>query len=144
MISLKEITIDNLGDVIALQVADSQTDLVFSNAISIAQSKVQPECIPLAIYKDDTPVGFLMYCIDRDDGEYWLYRLMIDHRFQGKGYARQAMQLLIHTIKQDRSRRKMLLGVDKSGDAAIALYESLGFVFTGQTFGKERIMQLTY
>ena len=144
MITLREITIDNFWEIIDLKVSDDQTDLVTSNAVSIAQAKVQPECIPLGIYKDDTPVGFLMYCIDRDDGEYWLYRLMIDKRYQGNGYAKDAMTLIINLIKEDDTKNRILLGVDLAGKVSVKLYESFGFIFTGQVFGKEHIMQLCY
>ena len=144
MISLREITTNNFWDIIDLKVKDDQIDLVTSNAVSIAQSKVQPECIPLGIYKDDTPVGFLMYCIDRDDGNYWIYRLMIDKNYQGNGYAKEAMNIIINIIKADKSKHQILLGVDKDGDISIKLYERLGFVFNGQVFGKESIMQLGY
>jgi len=144
MISLREITIDNFWDIISLNVSDDQANLVVSNAISIAQSRVQPECIPLGIYNYDTPVGFIMYCIDRDDGEYWLYRLMIDKRYQGNGYSKEAMNLVLGKIKEDKTKRRVLLGVDISGKASVKLYESLGFKFNGQVFGKESIMQLDY
>lgn len=98
MVTLKEITVDNFWDIIELEVGDDQRDLVTSNAVSIAQAKVQPECVPLAVYDGDVPVGFIMYCIDRDDGEYWIYRLMTDKRHQRKGYARQAMLLALAEI----------------------------------------------
>ena len=144
MISLREVNADNFWDIVSLEVSENQQELVTSNAVSIAQSKVQPECIPLAIYREDTPVGFLMYCIDRDDGEYWIYRLMIDKRFQGNGYSKEAMMLVLDIIKEDKNRNKVLLGVDISGTVSVKLYESLGFVFNGQVFGKEHIMQLEY
>lgn len=85
-----------------------------------------------------------MYCIDRDDGNYWIYRLMIDKNFQGNGYAKEAMNLVINIIKADKSKHKILLGVNKDGDISVKLYERLGFVFNGQVFGKESIMQLGY
>lgn len=140
MIHLKEINTENFWDIISLSVCKDQEDLVTSNAVSIAQAKVQPECLPLAVYSDDVPVGFLMYCVDRDDDEYWLYRLMIDQQYQGKGYGRAAMNLLLKRIGEDKSRNKVFLGVDPSGDSSVKLYQSLGFVFTGQVFGKEHIM----
>lgn len=142
MIALKEITPENFWDIIELKVHPQQQEWVLPNAVSIAQAKVQPECIPLAIYSDDQPVGFVMYCLDRDDGEYWIYRLMIDARFQGKGYGRRAMEQVVASIRRDGSTRKIYLGVHSDGHAAIRLYESLGFVFNGQVFGGERIMVL--
>jgi diamine N-acetyltransferase len=47
-------------------------------------------------------------------------------------------------IKEDTSKHKILLGVDKAGDISIKLYEDLGFSFNGQVFGKEHIMILKY
>ena len=144
MVRLEAIDSENFWDVIDLKVKETQSDLVTSNAVSIAQSKVQPECIPLAIYEEEALVGFLMYCIDSDDSEYWLYRLMIDEKYQGKGYSKMAMNLLLETIKLDKTRHKVYLGVDRDGIASVKLYEGLGFKFNGQVFGKEHIMVLEY
>ncbi|MBU5675423.1 GNAT family N-acetyltransferase [Alkaliphilus sp. MSJ-5] len=143
-ITLREITADNFWDIIELNVSEEQKELVASNAVSIAQSKVQPECIPMAIYSDDIPVGFIMYCIDRDDNEYWIYRLMIDKKFQSKGFGRRAMEIVINIIKKDCSRNKIYLGVDKQGVASVKLYEVLGFRFNGKVYGKEHIMVMEY
>jgi len=144
MIKLKEVNAENFWDIINLEVTQEQIDLVASNAVSLAQSTVQPECIPCAIYENETPVGFLMYCVDRDDSEYWIYRLMIDKQHQSKGYGREAMELVLDIIKQDNTRNKVYLGVDKAGIASVKLYESLGFKYNGQVFGKEYIMVLEY
>jgi len=144
LIQLKEITAENFWDIIDLEVSEDQNGLVTSNAVSIAQAKVQPECRPLAVYNDDIPVGFVMYCIDRDDGEYWIYRLMIDKRYQSKGYGRAAMNLMLDEIKKDTGRHRVFLGVDPLGIASVKLYESLGFSYNGQIFGKEHIMVLEY
>ena len=61
MILFKEITKDNFWDCIELSVLNEQVDFVTSNAVSIAQSKIQPECIPLAVYDDEVMVGFVLY-----------------------------------------------------------------------------------
>ncbi len=144
MVTLQEITVENFDCVIGLQVADDQRNLVASNVESIAQAWVQPECIPLAIYKADTPVGFVMYCVDRDDGEYWLYRLMIDKEHQGQGYGRAAMEQVLARVKSDSAHHRIFLGVDQAGVASLALYQALGFQFDGRIYGKEHIMVLEY
>ena len=131
MMELRPITADNYWQIIDLTVREGQEEFVTSNAVSLGQAYAQPECKPLAIYAGETPVGFLMYCIDRDDSEYWLYRLMIDRGYQGRGYARAALRQWIANIQKDTARHKILLGVDKRGEAAIKLYQSLGFQFTG-------------
>lgn len=144
MVTLQAITPENFWEVVELAVTAQQDGLVASNAVSIGQAYVQPELEPLAIYSGDKPVGFLMYCIDRDDGEYWLYRLMIDRRYQGRGYAKDALLQAIRRMQQDKTRHKILLGVERRGEAAVGLYHACGFRFTGQVFGKEHIMCLDY
>jgi len=144
MVNLMEIDRENFWDIIALEVEDEQNDLVTSNAVSIAQSKVQPECVPLAIYHSGEPVGFVMYCIDCNDDEYWIYRLMIDKRFQNRGFGKRALELVLDEIKKDKTRSRVFLGVDPAGAASVRVYEALGFKFTGEVYGKERIMVHEY
>lgn len=140
----KEITRENFWECIELSVAEEQAGFVASNAVSIAQSKVQRECIPLAVYDDELMVGFIMYCIDEDDGEYWIYRIMIDRQYQSKGYGKETLKKLLEIIKEDKSHNKIFLGVSKENTYAVRLYKSFGFDFNGQVFGKEHIMKLDY
>jgi diamine N-acetyltransferase len=144
LIEFREITKENFWECVKLSVSKEQAAFVVSNAISIAQAKVQPECIPLAVYDNDSMVGFLMYCIDEDDGEYWIYRMMVDEKYQSKGYGKQMMDKLLGLIQQDRTRNKIFLGVHKESINAVKLYKRFGFYFTGQVFGNEHIMRLDY
>ena len=144
MVSLKEINTENFWEVIELKVHDEQKEYVLGNSVSIAQSRVQPECIPMAIYDDETLVGFLMYCVDMDDGNYWIYRFMIDKNFQRKGYGKKAMELLLNELKKDKKRNKIILDVKRESIAAVELYKSFGFEFTGEVFGASHVMELKY
>ncbi len=144
MIIFKEVNKENFWDCIELSVTQEQVDFVTSNAISIAQSKVQTECIPLAVYDNEIMIGFIMYCIDEDDSEYWIYRMMIDKNYQSKGYGKKALEKLLKIIKQDKTHNKIFLGVHKESTYAVKLYKSFGFNFNGQVFGNEHIMLLEY
>ena len=144
MIRLEPISPENFEAVIALQAAPEQSKFVASNLYSIAQAKVYPECVALAAFDNDQAVGFAMYCVDRDDNEWWLYRLMVEETYQGRGYGRAALQKLLELVQADRSRHRMYLGVDLTGKASVRLYQSLGFRFDGRVFGKEHIMVLEY
>jgi diamine N-acetyltransferase len=144
LVHLREIDRHNVWDCVGLKVAEHQRDFVASNVISLAQAKAQEECIPLAVYDDDTMVGFLMYCIDVDDNNYWIYRVMMGAQYQGKGYGKKALELLINKIKEDKSHDKILLGVHIESEYAVKLYKSCGFEFTGQIMDGEHIMQLNY
>ena len=52
-----------------------------------------------AIYCEEILIGFAMYGIDSDDGNYWIYRFMIDEQFQGRGHGKGAMKLIIEDIR---------------------------------------------
>lgn len=45
-------------------------------------------------------IGFTLYGLDEDDQEYWIYRMMIDQKHQGKGYSVKALSLIINDIKE--------------------------------------------
>ena len=108
-----------------------------SNLYSIAQAKVQPECIPLAIYDEATLVGFIMYCLDSEDKEYWIYRLMIDEKFQAKGYGKEAMKQVIEKIREDKTHHIIYISFEPENHVAKSLYENLGFVPDGRIIGDE-------
>ena len=75
-VSLQEIDAENFRRCINMTVADGQEKFVASNVMSIAQSKIYPYLIPLAVYFGDEIVGFLMYERDPETGQFWLARLM--------------------------------------------------------------------
>jgi RimJ/RimL family protein N-acetyltransferase len=51
-------------------------------------------------------IGFTFYGIDEDDHDYWIYLMMIDQKYQGKGYGKQAIKLVIEDI---RKMKKMFI-----------------------------------
>src|SRR3954454_2952834 len=125
-VTLREITKENWRQIIALQLAVEQEDFVSSNVYSLAQAKVDPVRIPLAIYDDETSVGFIMYN-DRplDDGSYRISRLMIDREHQGNGYGRVAMEEAIRRLREVPVCKETLLDYAPENTAAAQLYASL-------------------
>ncbi|MBE0697007.1 MAG: GNAT family N-acetyltransferase, partial [Anaerolineaceae bacterium] len=99
IISLRPITPQNFREVIRLQVSEDQKNFVASNAYSLAEAGVFPHRSPLAIYADETPVGFLMSAFDEETQRHWIFRLMIAASQQGHGYGRAAMRLLIERMR---------------------------------------------
>lgn len=144
MIQFKEIDRKNFWDVIDLKVAEEQKNFVASNLFSLAQAKAYPECICLAIYVDEVLVGFVMYCLDEDDHEYWIYRLMIDEKFQGKGYGKEAMKKLIAHIQEDTRHNVIYLSFEPENNLAKDLYEKLGFKPDGRVIDGEIVYCLNY
>ncbi|MEN6418296.1 MAG: GNAT family N-acetyltransferase [Clostridiaceae bacterium] len=142
MVQLIEIDRHNYLSVIDLAVSDEQKRFVASNMYSLAQAYVQPECIPFALYAENKPVGFVMYAMDEDDHEYWIYRLMIDKKYQRRGYGREAMHLLIDRIRADQEHRIIYISFEPDNAAAKALYENLGFLPDGRVEYGEVVYKL--
>ncbi|WP_422660955.1 GNAT family N-acetyltransferase [Paenibacillus sp. EC2-1] len=127
-----------------MKVADEQTKFVATNMFSLAQAKAFPECECLAIYHDDELVGFTMYCMDHEDQEYWIYRLMIDAKYQSKGYGKAAMELVIEKIKEDRQHRVIYISFEPENIWAQQLYEQIGFIADGRVIDGEVVYKLEY
>ncbi len=142
-IILQEITRDNWERCVRLRVAPEQEHFVASNAISLAQSKYEPEYIPLAVYDDNEMVGFVMYGQDRNDGKFWIARVMVDQRQQGKGYGRTAMQLLLERIQAMPNCDEILISYEPENEVARRLYASFSFRETGEIVEGEAVARLS-
>lgn len=143
-VTLREITPENFDECVNLKVADDQKTFVAANVYSIAQSKVYPMDLPFAVYNDDDEmVGFVLLGLDTDINSYYLARLMIDEKHQGKGYGRAAMLAVIEELKKkNEDCREIYLCCAPENEHAERLYKSLGFERTGELNGKEVVMRL--
>lgn len=137
-VTLREVTEDNLRDVIALDVAPDQRHLVASNERSLAEAAVADEVMFRAVYADDDPVGFLMLSERRSVPRYYLWRFMIDAHHQGKGYGTDAMALLIEYVRGLPGATKLYLSYVPGDGSPQSFYEALGFADTGRVHEGER------
>lgn len=129
-ITLKEVNRDNFRECIRLKIRDDQS-YVAKNVYSIAESKVAPENIPMAVYSGETMVGFVMYEIDHVDRELYIGRLMVDEHFQHMGYGRQTLEALKQMALSDPEIDKLELSTNPKNTYAIRVYETFGFKDTG-------------
>jgi len=127
--------------VLGLHVSPDQDDFVASNAESLDEADENPECFPLAIAAGGLVVGFAMYALDSDDDNYWIYRLMIDHRYQGRGFGRAALRALIARLSALAGCDAIYLGVAPENVVAAELYVGEGFAPTGEMFEGEIVMR---
>ena len=155
MLRLEKINGKNVWDILKLSVNEDQREFVASNEVSIIEAYTtitnNGYAFPFVIYDDDTLVGFVMIGYDKDD--YWddapaiannnynLWRLMIDKRYQQKGYGRKAIELALEFIKTFPCGRAEYcwLSYEPDNKVAKALYESFGFMETGDMDGEELI-----
>lgn len=143
VISLREIDKETGYAVLRLKVADHQAQFVAPNAYSLAEAYLEPNAWPRAIYADETPVGFLMLLDEPEQQSYYLWRYMIDARYQGRGFGRQALALLIEHVKTRPGATHLRLSYvpDIEGNPE-PFYRKLGFQPTGEIDGGEVVMAL--
>ena len=153
MLELKKINRNNIGKILNLEVFDNQKSFVATNNSSIIEAYIaiteNNYVITFGIYKDDTPVGFLMigFDVNSDDesapkiakGNYNIWRFMIDKKFQGKGFGRKAMDLALEFINTFPcgTAKYCWLSYESDNDVARQLYKSVGFVETDEKDGEE-------
>ena len=143
-VTLKEIDRENFGRCVKLEVGEDQKGFVAPNVFSIAQSKVEPAFNVQAVYDGEEMVGFVMYGWDEEEGCHCLGRLMIDRNHQGKGYGRAATEAVIERLRAEPGCKQIMLSVNPANTNAQALYESLGFVRTGEVAHGEEVMRLRF
>ena len=141
-ITLKEIDRENFRRCLGLELHEAQRSYVASNVFSIAQSKVEPTFETRAVYDGDEMVGFVMYGYDVEDGCHAVARLMVDKAHQGRGYGRAALVEVIRRLRAEPGCRQIALSVNPENLPARRLYESLGFVKTGEVSHGEDVMRL--
>ncbi len=71
----------------------------------------------------------------------WFDRLLIDKKYQGRGYAKATIKLILKRIINEYPDESIYLSVYEENINAISLYEYYGFEFTGEIDTKgEKIM----
>jgi diamine N-acetyltransferase len=128
-LTLRLITKHNWEEAIQLKVKEEQKHFIASNLYSIAEVQFLDQFTACGIYAGEQMVGFTMFGVDPDDGNYWIYRLMIDEMQQGKGYGRAAVKLVIQEIKRMNTTgiSLIMIGYDKENEGARAAYKKAGF-----------------
>ncbi|PEZ03341.1 spermidine acetyltransferase [Bacillus sp. AFS018417] len=127
-----EVTAHNWRSVAALNVAKEQQQFIESNVFSLAESLYEKNGTSVSLYDGETLVGYAMYgWYSKKDRSVWLDRFMIDYNFQGNGYAKQFLRLLITYLQQKYQCKKIYLSLHPDNNLAMKLYESFGFHLTG-------------
>ena len=144
-ITLRKIDESNFIDAFRLELAQGQEAFVSHPIRSLAQAYVYyHQCTPFGIYAGENMVGYVMVIYDFDTGEYNLWHLMIDRKYQRHGYGKQAVLSCLDYIRQQPfgPGNTILLTCHEQNSAALSLYKSLGFQETGNLDDEEIEMKL--
>ncbi len=160
-VSLREITKDTARAIMFLDVTTEQEKLVAPNAVSIAQAHFAPQAWMRAIYADEVPVGFALLEdwtqvdmsqiaeSERPEGDthpyngkpqVYLWRFMIDARYQSMGFGNAALKRLIAHAATRPGAAHMLLSFVPAEKNPEPFYQRHGFKRTGEMDGDEVVM----
>ena len=158
MLRLVNVNSTNCREILHLHVSGEQVRFVASNETSLQEARASVAAngyaFPFGIYEGETPVGCLMIGYDTDDdwenppeaatGNYSLWRLMIDERYQRRGYGREALKLALAFVRSFPCGPASYcwLSYLPDNESARRLYHSFGFQETGEMDGEERIAVL--
>ena len=144
-IHLVKINYENFDDIIDLNVKRKQKTFVADNIYSLAEAFAAREsgyiALPFGIYNGKKPIGFCMISFDcilfNDDPEkcwflkdnYEIWRFMIDKRYQGRGYGREAFQQVLDYIRTwpCGKAENVWISYEPDNEVAKNLYASFGF-----------------
>lgn len=155
MIHLEKVNRKNVWEITKLRVSESQKGFVAANDVSIVEAYITITAngfaFPFGIYDGEIPIGFIMIGYDVDDywdnapyiarGNYNLWRLMIDQKYQKKGFGREAIALGLNFVKSFPCGKAEYcwLSYEPDNEVARKLYHSFGFTETGDMDGNEII-----
>ena len=146
-IKLAPIDDTNREAVLALSVREDQP-FVAPNDVSLRQAaETEAEAPgvarPFAIYADDTLVGFCMFAFNPEDEDeedrYYLWRFMIDQRYQDMGYGQAALDEIIRYFK-DNGADRLYLSTEPENERGLHVYHKAGFRETGVIDDGEAVM----
>lgn len=148
-VALREVDDSNRDDIAQLEVSSGQLRYVDTAEMTLMEAAgYDPVPWLRAIYAGDEPVGLIMVAENHPESPwpYYLWRLLVDERHQGKGYGREAMRRLIERLRERPDAQELISSVavhDDPTDSPMPFYEALGFVCTGEFNEHEEIIKLT-
>ena len=130
MITLRPITEENFLDAARLRVKQEQYAFVQSAPMILARAYAyrDQQAVCWAICNDANIVGLaLIHHLREEPACYHLCEFMIDDTCQGKGYAQEALTLILDHCRREGRFSRIELCVKKENRTAIHVYEKAGF-----------------
>lgn len=117
---------------IPLQVTESQSRFVANTTGILARAYAyrEHESTALLIQAEGLVVGMLLYYVW--DNAWVISQLLIDERYQGKGYGKAAMELVLAKMQAVGKYTKVFTCYCEGNLAVQKLYADLGFVEYGR------------
>lgn len=136
-ITLRAVDSDNVRDVCRLAVTPDQEQFVAPNAVSMAEYAVTDNAWTRAVYADEELVGYVLLSDDEEQPRYYLWRFMIDQRYQGLGFGKRATDLVVDYVRTRPGADGLYVSYVPGDGSPEHFYKKFGFVDTGVVHGGE-------
>ena len=133
----------NRAEVEHLEVFAEQSGFIESVTQCLQEADKLELWRPVGIYDRGMLIGFAMYGYfpEPAPGQVWLDRLLIDKKYQGKGFGRQTLDAAMALIRMYPFGKadKVWLSYEPENVRAREIYRKYGFVENGEMCGDEII-----
>lgn len=145
-LSIRPVTSENRQDILALQVKNEQEHFIETTSQCLQEADSLSVWRPVGIYNDNDLIGFAMYGLFMDyppNGRVWLDRFLIGAEYQGQGFGKAALSLLIERLYQEYHYPEIYLSLFSGNNTAEHLYKDFGFTYINEKdTGGEDVMVL--
>ncbi|HFI0611473.1 TPA: GNAT family N-acetyltransferase [Streptococcus suis] len=144
MIRLELVNKDNFDQVLDLEVAPKDQRRVASVEYSLAQAWLYREdghLLPYAVKSGQKVVGFVLLSI-QEDKSYYVWRLLIDKKYQNRGHGKEVIRQILVLAKEDTLCQKVTMNYVIGNHKMRYILEKLGFQSVGLE-GQEMKMELS-
>lgn len=144
MIRLELVNKDNFDQVLDLEVAPRDQRRVASVEYSLAQAWLYREdghLLPYAVKSGQKVVGFVLLSI-QEDKSYYVWRLLIDKKYQNRGHGKEVIRQILVLAKEDTLCQKVTMNYVIGNHKMRYILEKLGFQSVGLE-GQEMKMELS-
>lgn len=141
------VTGENRAAAEKLSVAAGQEHFIETVKECMQEADGNPDWEPVCIYDGEKPVGFSMYGYMRRENpaRVWFDRLLIDSRYQRRGYGKESVKMILNRIQKEFPGKDIYISAYEDNRVAISLYQSFGFRINGERdINGEKIMVLTH
>ncbi|HFI0047013.1 TPA: GNAT family N-acetyltransferase [Streptococcus suis] len=144
MIRLELVNKDNFDQVLDLEVAPKDQRRVASVEYSLAQAwlyRDSEDLFPYAVKSGQLTVGFLLLSYQPMENSYYIWRLLIDQKYQNQSFGKEVIRQELQRARDDQQCHKVTVNYVIGNHKMRYILEKFGFQPVGLD-GQEMKMEL--
>ena len=144
MIRLELVNKDNFDQVLDLEVAPKDQRRVASVEYSLAQAwlyRDSEDLFPYAVKSGQQTVGFLLLSYQPMENSYYIWRLLIDQKYQNQSFGKEVIRQVLQRARDDQQCHKVTVNYVIGNHKMRYILEKFGFQPVGLD-GQEMKMEL--